>query len=101
MPAPLALPSTRLKYVVLVWLTVVLSGCGGTLVAPTPQCAYDRTGDLVLVSLAGAGGPPDVYVDGHSVTTLPHGGECVVPPAAADRSPAVSRIDNTRGTRDV
>jgi len=70
-----------MKYAVLAWLAVVLTACSGP-VAPTPQCAYDHTGDLVLVNLADTGNPRDVYVDGHFVTTVPYNGRIVVAAAA-------------------
>ena len=89
------------KYAHLVLLAVVLSGCGGNPVAPVPQCAYDHTGDLVLVNLSDAGTPRDVYVDGHFVTTIPYGGQIVVA-AAAGVVHTVEWVSTISGdTRDV
>jgi hypothetical protein len=90
-----------MKYVRLTSLAVILSACGGNPVAPLPQCAYDHTGDLVLVNLSDAGTPRDVYVDGHLVTTIPYGGQIVVA-AAAGVVHTVEWVSTiTGGTRDV
>jgi hypothetical protein len=90
-----------LKYAQLALLAVILSGCGGSPVAPVPQCAYDHTGDLVLVNLSDAGMPRDLYVDGHIVTTSPYGGQIVVA-AAAGVVHTVEWVSTiTGGTRDV
>src|SRR6267154_5722240 len=92
---------TYLKYAGVVLLAGLLSACGGSPVGPTRQCAYDRTGDLVLVNLADSGAPRDVYVDGHIVTTIPYGGQIVVAVAAGVVHTVewVSAISG--GTRDV
>jgi hypothetical protein len=89
------------KFAPLALLTLTLAACGGNPVGPGPQCAYDRTGDLVLVNLSDAGTSRDVYVDGRFVTTIPYGGQIVI---AADAGVVhtvewVSTV--TGGTRDV
>jgi hypothetical protein len=71
-----------MKHAVLAWLAVVLTACSSPVAPVTPQCAYDHTGDLVLVNLADTGNPRDVYVDGHFVTTVPYNGQIVVAAAA-------------------
>ena len=73
---------SALKYALVVLLAVTLSACGGSPVAPIPPCAFDRTGDLVLVNLAETLTPRDVYVDGHIVTTVAYGSQIVVTAAA-------------------
>jgi len=95
--------SFALKCAHLVVLGVVLSACGNSPVAPAPvpECAYNHTGDLVLVNLSDSGAPRDVYVDGHIVTTLPYGNQAVVT-ADAGVVHTVEWVSTiTGGTRDV
>jgi len=56
--------------------------CGGSPVAPIPECALDHTGDLDLVNLSDNLAPRDAYVDGHIVTTVPSGGHIIVSASA-------------------
>jgi hypothetical protein len=74
--------SSALRYARVVLLAVTLSACSGDPVAPTAPCAYDHTGDLVLVNLAETLTPRDVYVDGRIVTTVAYGTQIVVTEAA-------------------
>jgi hypothetical protein len=70
------------RLICVVAIGVALSSCGGSPVAPVPECAYNHTGDLDLVNLSDNLAPRDAYVDGHLVTTIPSGGHIVVTAAA-------------------
>jgi hypothetical protein len=72
----------RTKLICLGLIGIIFSACGGSPVAPGPECAFNRTGDLNLVNLSDNFAPRDVYVDGHIVTTVSSGGHIIVTAAA-------------------
>jgi hypothetical protein len=93
------LPATWSKYVLLLGLVVTLSACHGN--PAGPECAFEDTGDLVLVNLSDSGAPRDLYVDGRFVTTLPYGNQAVVT-ADAGVIHTVEWVSTISGnTRDV
>ena len=72
-----------ISIVAIAFITVALSACGGSPVAPViAECELNHTGDLDLVNLSDNLAPRDVYVDGHIVTTVPSGGHIIVAAAA-------------------
>jgi len=93
------MPSGGLWSVQLVLLGLMLSACHGNPIGP--DCAYDHTGDLVLVNLSDSGAPRDLYVDGGFVTTLPYGNQALVT-ADAGLAHTVEWVSTISGnTRDV
>ena len=89
------------RFVALGALTATLSACSGSPLGPTPRCAYDHTGDLVLVNLADTGTARDVYVDGPIVATVPYGTQIVIRVDAGVLHTVEWVSTFTGGTRDV
>lgn len=63
---------------------------------PSPERAYNHTGDLDLVNLSDNLAPRDAYVDGHLVTTIPSGGHIIVT-AAGGRVHTVEWVSTITG----